>query len=313
MNLRHRARILGNRLLASLPAGFQRMLLKGFSDQPHVAEACGFHILPSTFYSPLPIYSEISKEAFSERRLLPGIDLRINEGLALLERLSAAAASECATLPRSRTEGSLFWHGNGTYEDDDATTLYAMLRLLRPARYVEVGCGDSSRGSVTALLRNREEGSPCDAHWIEPFPSRHFLEIPLPGTMHRKKVQEMPLDLFKSLESGDVLFIDTSHVLKVQNDVEFELLRLLPSLKPGVWIHVHDISTPYEVREDWVLHVPRGSANEQYALECLLSGGERFQVELPLYCLWKEHRDALRQLCPDSVTRPGAFWIRRIA
>ena len=80
--------------------------------------------------------------------------------------------------------------------------------------------------------------------------------------------------MFSELKAGDVLFIDTSHVLKCQNDVEWELLHILPSLKPDVHVHIHDIYTPYEQPEDWLLgrYAP-GASNEQYAVECLLSGG----------------------------------------
>ncbi len=72
-----------------------------------------------------------------------------------------------------------------------------------------------------------------------------------------------------------MLFIDTSHVIKVQNDVEFELIHLLPSLKSGVIVHVHDIFTPYDYPAEWLIGSGpnRGGNNEQYALECLLSGG----------------------------------------
>jgi len=117
--------------------------------------------------------------------------------------------------------------------------------------------------------------------------------------------------LFSSLESGDVLFIDTSHVLKLQSDVVYELLRLLPVLKPGVWIHFHDIFTPYDYPEDWLTKSIPLSCNEQYGLECLLSGGKRYTVELPLYMLWKEQPDVLQKLFPAGKTRPHGFWIRK--
>jgi hypothetical protein len=123
----------------------------------------------------------------------------------------------------------------------------------------------------------------------------------------------MPVEFFSQLGDGDALFIDTSHVLRTQNDVEYELLRVLPSLAPGVWIHIHDIFTPYDYPEEWVFSVPRAGNNEQYALECLLSGGDRFQVELPLHLLWREHQDVLRPLYLPATDRPAAIWLRRIS
>jgi hypothetical protein len=135
----------------------------------------------------------------------------------------------------------------------------------------------------------------------------------LPGEFLRQKVEQVPLERFQRLDAGDVLFIDTSHVIKVQNDVEFEFLHILPLLKPGVVVHIHDIFTPYDYPAEWLVgNGPnRGGNNEQYALECLLSGGADWEVVLPVFLLWKDHREALRPLV-ESNGRPGAFWIRKM-
>ena len=133
------------------------------------------------------------------------------------------------------------------------------------------------------------------------------------GEFLQKKVQEVPSEIFNALEAGDVLFIDTSHVLKIQSDVEHELLHILPLLKPGVWIHVHDVFSPYDYPEDCVRMPVRMSWNEQYALECLLTGGGRYQVELPLHLPWREHRAALQPRFPRGQTRPHIFWMSKCA
>ena len=134
----------------------------------------------------------------------------------------------------------------------------------------------------------------------------------LPGQFIPKKIQQVPLEHFQQLESGDVLFIDTSHVIKVQNDVEYELLHILPSLKLGVIIHIHDIFTPYDYPAEWLIGSgPNyGGNNEQYALECLLSGGSHWEILLPVHLLWREHRQALQTLL-YTEHRPAAFWIRK--
>ena len=287
-----------------------RTFLKAFLAHPEFAERAGFHVVPTVFWSPLPNLAEIDRARFDRPRELPAIDLRLDDGLALLGEL-LRFAPETARFPRHREPGCLLWLENGTYADFDAATLYAMLRHLRPRRYVEIGCGFSTRASTLALARNAEEGTACSSHFIEPYPSDLFLELKLPGAFHRRKIQDVPLDLFRQLEAGDVLFIDTSHVLKVQGDVEHELLRVLPSLAPGVWVHIHDIFTPYDYPVEWFTALPRGGNNEQYALECLLSGGSAWQVRLPVHLLWREHRARLDPLCPGTVDRPAAFWIER--
>lgn len=304
-------RRVANSCAACVPPYLVRVVLKTFSDRPELAARGGFDVVPRVFYSPIPLPEEIDASKLDQVRYLPGIDLRESAALKLLDEL-IAFAPEIARIPRHRSADCLLWLENGTYADFDAATLYAMLRHLKPKRYVEVGCGFSSRASSLALSRNEADGKACQCDYVEPFPSAQFLELKLPGTFHRKKVQEMPLEVFQKLEAGDVLFIDTSHVLKTQSDVEFELLRVLPLLKPGVWVHVHDIFTPYDYPAEWVLGAPRAGNNEQYGLECLLSGGCDWQVELPVHFLWRQQRARLNQLVRGTTNRPAAFWMRKV-
>jgi hypothetical protein len=189
-----------------------------------------------------------------------------------------------------------------------------MLRHLKPKRYIEVGCGYSSRVSAAALKRNEAEGHVCKALFIEPYPPPYLEEMKLPGEFLKEKIENVPLGRFQELEAGDVLFIDTSHVIKVQNDVECELLHVLPSLKAGVNVHVHDIMTPYDYPEEWLVGSGpnRGGNNEQYALECLMSGGGDWEVLLPVHLLWREQRVELGKLV-KSEDRPAAFWMRKAA
>jgi hypothetical protein len=308
--MKQHLREIGNGLVGAIPAPLLRAFFKCFNTHPEIAERAGFYVLPRVFWAPIPNPDEINSAALSLPRALPGIDLRAQAALTLLDEL-AKFASEIAKMPAEQTDGAELWLANGTYTDFDAASLYAILRHLRPRRYVEIGCGFSTRFSGAAIERNLGDGFPCESHFIEPYPSDFFLQQRLPGTFHREKIQRTSITLFEQLESGDVLFIDTSHVLTTQGDVEHELLRILPILKPGVWVHIHDIFTPYDYPPEWVLGAPRAGNNEQYALECLLSGGDDWQVELPLYYLWRNHRERLDALLPLGVSRPQAFWIRR--
>jgi hypothetical protein len=137
--------------------------------------------------------------------------------------------------------------------------------------------------------------------------------VELYGELLVKKVEEVPLDFFRELGTDDVLFIDTSHVLKCQNDVEWELLHILPSLNSGVMIHIHDIYTPYEQPHEWLLgrYAP-GAVNEQYAVEALLSGGSSFEICLPLHLIGRESPELVERLLGcGCVDRGQAFWIRK--
>ena len=294
-------------LLPSRPLGVLLDLLRRRSE---VADRAGFSVFPLCFYNPFPEPSQIDVEKLKARRALPGIDFALPRALGLLRDLSKFS-HEMAEFLGNRSGDLKHWET--TFSLNDSAVLYGMLRQLKPKRYIEVGCGYSSRCSVAALSRNHQEGSDCKSLFIEPYPPPYLAETSLPGEFLRKKIQDAPLDCFAKLEAGDVLFIDTSHVIKTQNDVEHELLNILPILSPGVIVHIHDIFTPYDYPADWVLGAApsRCGNNEQYAVECVLSGNDSWEVILPLHLLWVEHRKSLRD-ATGVDDRPGGFWFRKV-
>ncbi len=309
--LRYYGRLAVNSLISLLPARLLAAFFRSFELMIQSrAEAAGYNVFPKAFYSPFPLQEEIDWKGLDMRRKLPAIEINAEQAITLLGTLAPYAA-ELQSIPYERTPESLFWFDNLTFTDFDAAVLHGMLRHLKPKRYIELGCGFSSFISSRALKRNSEEGAPCEALYADPGPLRDMTGFVVHGKMHYQPVQSLPLELFGELDAGDVLFIDTSHVLKIQSDVEHELLRILPSLKAGVWIHLHDVFTPYDYPEDWLKKPLPLSCNEQYALECLLSGGDRYKVELPLYMLWKERFEVLQPLLPRGKTRPHSFWIRK--
>ena len=286
--------------------GFLRMLYA----RPELTDRIGYQVHPQIYYNPFPEPAQVDVPRLDQKRALPGVHFNSQMTATLLPEL-AKYSGEVAEFIKNRP-AQLQPRWNVTYPAPDTATLYAMLRQLKPRRYVEVGCGYSSHVSVAALARNANEDSPCQSVFIEPYPPPYLTDLKLPGEFIPRKIQEVPLEKFLALEAGDVLFIDTSHVIKVQNDVEYELTRVLPSLKPGVFVHIHDIFTPFDYPAEFLVGTggSRGGNNEQYALECLLSGGNGWEVVLPVYLLWKEQRQALAPLI-DSNDRPAAFWIRK--
>jgi hypothetical protein len=254
---------------------------------------------------------EIDRTALSLPRQLPGMDLRVTSALALVEELRPFVA-ELDSVPYEKDGNGGFWFNNKTFTDFDAAVLYGMLRRLRPKRYIELGCGFSSLVSSRALQRNDKDGNACDAIYSDPQPRLPLAGALAYGRFMQQRVQELPLEMFAKLQAGDVLFIDTSHVLKLQSDVEHELLRILPSLAPGVWIHVHDIFTPYDYPDDWIWRPLRLGLNEQYALECLMSGGDRYRTELPLHLLFREHLPVMQKLFPRGRERAQSFWLSKV-
>ena len=147
---------------------------------------------------------------------------------------------------------------------------------------------------------------------IDPFP-RDFVRNGLPGlqSLITKKVQEIDLEFFSQLQSGDILFIDSSHTVKIGGDVNYLFLEVLPRLKPGVIVHVHDIFLPFEYRRDWVQDEFR-FWNEQYLLQAFLAFNSEFEVLLANAYLNHCHQEDLKAAFPNLLSwASGSFWMRR--
>ena len=147
---------------------------------------------------------------------------------------------------------------------------------------------------------------------IEPFPQEFlkegFAEL---DRLIEKKVQDVDLEFFSQLQSGDVLFIDSSHTVKIGGDVNYLFLEVLPRLKPGVIIHVHDIFLPFDYRRDWVMDEFR-FWTEQYLLQAFLTFNSEFEVLMANSYLSHYHEADLKATFPSlSSWIGGSFWMRR--
>ena len=151
-----------------------------------------------------------------------------------------------------------------------------MLNQWKPKRVIEVGSGFSSL--LTAHVNHNMLNNSIDFTCIEPYP-REFLKKKIPGLNNVivEKVQNLDKSIFTALEAGDILFIDSSHVAKTGSDVNSLFFEILPILKKGVRIHLHDIFLPFEYDKIWVLEENR-SWNEQYLLRALLMYSDTFKV-----------------------------------
>ncbi|MCH7228008.1 class I SAM-dependent methyltransferase [Haloferula sp. A504] len=302
-------RKLFDKIYSKLPAAYHEGVLKTYAKNRELALKSGFQVFPQMFYSPLIDPGEIDHSLLDQKRDLPGIEINLDAALELVQELGSYADEFDRWAPRDGS-GRIEW--SETFTTMDSAFLYTLIRHLKPKRYIEVGCGHSSRVSSAALRANAEEGHEVDSSYIEPYPGPILDGFDLHGELVVKRIEEMPIEYFKSLGAGDILFIDTSHVIKAQNDVEWELLHIFPSLASGVSVHIHDIYTPYEQPQWWLLdlYLPRYS-NEQYALECLLSGGGSFETLLPIHLLGREHPEELSQLITKGLDHGQSYWIRK--
>jgi hypothetical protein len=187
-----------------------------------------------------------------------------------------------------------------------------MIRLLKPKKIIEIGCGHSTLMALEAVRKNKSEDKNyhCQQICIEPY-ERPWLEK-LNVKLKRVPVEYIQLDYFKQLEKNDILFIDSSHIIRPQGDVVFEYLEILPSLNPGVYVHIHDIFTPKNYPKRWIIDEIR-FWNEQYLLEAFLTNNNAYQIIGLLNYLHYHHFSALSAKCPMLKQYPdresSSMWL----
>ena len=272
-------------------------------------ERRGFHVTPVHFYKPIPDTQSLPEKLWEQPSELPGIEMNESTQLELLRRQIPKFRAEYEQFPITLPEnGSGFYVNNNLFGGVDALIAYCVVRHFQPRLIIEVGSGFSSLVVAQAAEKNKNSGLIC----IEPFP-RDFLREGFPGlrSLIEKKVQDIDLDFFSQLESGDILFIDSSHTVKIGSDVNYLFLEVLPRLRPGVIVHVHDIFLPLEYRRDWVLDELR-FWNEQYLLQAFLEFNSEFEVLLATSYLNHYHKADLKAAFPGlDWWEGGSFWMRR--
>lgn len=265
------------------------------------------------YYEPM-----ISKEQFkgevNERNLL-GIDLNVNEQITFIENL--CYKEEILKIPiQGNNHGEKqFYFKNGSFGPGDAEFLYGMIRFQKPKKIIEVGSGNSTLIAVKAIEENKREDDnyKCDMICIEPF-EQPWLERLHEIKVVRKKVETVPIEFFQSLEEKDILFIDSSHVIRPQGDILWEYQNILPALQKGVYIHIHDIFTPKDYPEKWMFDEVR-LWNEQYFVEAFLAYNDEFRIVGALNYLKHHHWEIVQKQFPvlsdNKDYEPGSLWIQK--
>lgn len=244
-------------------------------------------------------------------RALPGIDWNIPEQLALLDTLRYE--NELSLIGSPKTSQLDFRLGNGTFESGDAEFLYQLIRAKKPRRVFEIGSGNSTLIARAAIARNRAElrDYSCKHLCVEPFEAPWLESADV--IVLRRRVEDVELELFSELEANDLLFIDSSHVIRPQGDVLVEYLEILPRLRRGVIVHAHDIFSPRDYLQEWI-----GERmllwDEQYLLEAFLTDNRSWKVIGALNLLRHRHFDALHRVCPYLTPdrEPGSLYMQRV-
>lgn len=211
------------------------------------SKTLGLNVYPlDDFYSPMPVLDDLKKNIsrWSKPSQLVGVHVDIEAMKSLLMKLSKGYSNEYReTSNYYELDSKRFGPG---FTRLDAMLLYFMIRDTQPHHYIEIGSGLSTKFCSMAAEQNGKNGSPLKVTCIEPYPYEMLYSIPAIEII-KKEVQDVELAVFDQLNAGDILFIDSTHVVKIDGDVPYLFLEVLPRLKKGVRIHIHDISFPYNV------------------------------------------------------------------
>jgi len=283
-----------------------------YADYFRAWEAQGVHVTRNAFYSPIPDTRALGEELWGRDGALPGVDMNESGQLRLLSEVFPRYRGGCAAVPVEPTGEPWNFHlNNGTFDGTDALVLYCMVRHLAPRRVLEIGSGFSTR----LLAEAARESPSMELVAVDPYPGP-VVASGIPGLTElvSQPVEALDLERFLALEAGDVLFIDSSHALRCGGDVQFLYLEVLPRLRPGVVVHVHDIFFPREYPRQW-LKEHCIFWTEQYLLQAFLAFNTAFEVLFANQYIWQRHPEQFKAAFPMS--RPwwggGSIWLRRRA
>jgi predicted O-methyltransferase YrrM len=277
--------------------------------------------------SPIPDIKEIRRNAdrIYKRDLseIPGVNLNGEYQLSLLDAF--VNYQKEMPLQKTKTEGYRFHFDNVFFGGHDAILLYSLLRHFKPKKVIEIGSGYSS-----AVMLDTREAFPeitTEFTFIEPRPERLKSLLKPEDTSKcgiiEKMLQDVDRTLFEELQNNDMIFMDTSHQMKVGSEVVYILFELLPKLKPGVLIHFHDVFWPFEYPMEW-FEVGR-SWNEAYGLRAFLQYNDSFAIEFFNSYMGNVHMDIVNEkmyfagTIQDRKSLPvghyysgGSLWLRKI-
>lgn len=228
--------------------------------------------------------------------------------LRFLDDTCRPFSSSFRAFPKTPVNGDQeYYLENNWFRAVDAEILYSFVRRYQPRQIVEIGSGFSTRLILRAVSDSKLETKILS---IDPAP-----RVPL-GAGVTKHIQSCVEDvnfetIVDALKGGDLLFIDSSHIVKTGGDIPYLFLEVLPRLKRGVYIHIHDIFFPFDYSEEWI---NQGAWSEQYLVHAFLAYNSAFQILWPARYMWEYHKPRVIEVIPSKpeLTRPpSSLWLKK--
>lgn len=273
-------------------------------------------VKPGNYYSPIVDPQELRAAGFrmpSAHADLLGIDCDMNRMRITFDKLSRHGHD--LKFPERKSAEFRYNFSNDMFSYGGALILAGIIREYKAKRIIEVGSGYSSAVILDTLDRTPELAE-TKCTFIDPYSGRinSLLRESDRGRIRiiSQSVQSVPVSIFEELEANDVLFLDTTHIVKTGSDVVYELFEVLPRLASGVVIHFHDIFAGFEYQEPWIFEQNR-SWNEIYALRAFLMYNSQFEILFWIEQFLLQNNELVREKCPMLAAHPdGGLWIRKL-
>ena len=267
----------------------------------------GLYPIINHYYDPKFEYSNDEKKIYLNRNL-KSINLNEQNQLKFLENLNFN--NELIELNLNKGSKKFnFYFRNGSFEEGDAEIYYQIIRHFKPKKIIEVGSGHSTLIAMEAIQKNKDFKVDTSIKCIEPFENKWLENLNL--EIIRKPLEQISLNWNEELNENDIFFLDSSHIIRPDGDVIKFYLEILPNLKSGVIVHIHDIFTPKNYLANWTFDKVR-LWNEQYLLEGILANSEKYKILLSLNYLKNNHYKNLANKCPylESSSEPGSIYLK---
>jgi predicted O-methyltransferase YrrM len=284
---------------------YRRIGSKRLPNSTRILRKVGVFPVIRNYYEPLFDTHLLDRNRLFTRNL-PGLKLDTKFQKSYLNKLKYSDELVNLNLTEKSEENLSFIINNGSFESGDAEFLYQFIRDVKPKKIIEIGGGESTKIIQLALRKNLipfEHAciEPYEMEWLNNFEGINLI---------RSKVEDLEIDWQKVLKPSDILFIDSSHIIRPQGDVLFEYLEILPQLAKGVYIHIHDIFTPKDYPANMLVDEIR-FWNEQYLLEAVLSNSNRYRIVASLNYLKNNYFSNLKEIAPylTLANEPGSIYL----
>ena len=259
------------------------------------------------YYEPFFLFK--NKKDLNKKRNLPGLNFYPKRQLNNLKKLKYVNEIKSLNLKKNSPNYNFNIY-NSYFNSADAEIYYQLIRYHKPQKIIEVGSGHSTLIALEAIKKNNSQKKKVELICVEPYENKWLEKLNI--KIIRKNVENLNNSFFKKLKKNDILFIDSSHMIKPYGDILKIYQEIIPTLKKGVLIHIHDIFTPNNYPLNWLIEQNK-FWNEQYLVETMLMNEKKYEILLMLNYLKNNHYKYLKNRCIHlkNNEEPSSLYIRK--